>query len=72
MHVQDRIIETIKLLDEKSMLKLYSLALDFQNKKNSETKKRLNLENIKKSQNILSSIKGSLSHDIQQEREDRC
>ena len=74
MQVQEKVIETLKLLDEKSILKLYDLALAFKNKKESKIMKtnKLNLSSIKRSQKILSSIKDSLSDDIQIEREERC
>ena len=72
MQVQDRIIETIKQLDEESILKLYDLALTLQDNKQSQSKKGLSFANIQRSQKILSSIKGSLSDDIQLAREERC
>lgn len=72
MQVQDRIIETIKTLDEESTLKLYDAALALQGNKQSDIKKGINLSNIQRSQKILASIKGSISDDIQLEREERC
>lgn len=72
MQVQDRITEVIKLLDEESMLKLYDIALTLQGNKQLKTKKGLNIANIQRSQKILSSIKGTLSDDVQIEREERC
>ena len=65
-------METIKLLDEESFLKLYDLALTFQNSKQQSNRKEFNFDNIRRSQIILSSIKGSLSDDIELDREDRC
>ncbi len=41
-------------------------------KRVSETARGLNIDAIKKSQRILSSIKGSLTDDIELEREERC
>lgn len=72
MQVQDRIAETIKMLDEESILKLYDIALALKDKKKSNTIKKLNIINIQRSQKILSSIKGNLADDIQLEREERC
>ncbi len=72
MKAQDEVIETLKLLDEESILRLYELAMALRNKKQSVTSKGLNMVNIRKAQRILSSIKGSLSDDIQIEREERC
>ncbi len=72
MKAQDEVIETLKLLDEESILRLYDLAMALRNKKQSVTSKGLNMVNIRKAQRILSSIKGSLSDDIQIEREERC
>ena len=71
MQVQHRIIETLKLLDEESVLKLYDFALACKNKKQTVKTKGINMANIKKVQNILSSIRGSLADDIQIEREER-
>ncbi len=69
MHARDRIIETLKLLDEGSVLKLYDLALTFRKSIQPVNVKRHDLANIRRSQQILSSIKGSLSDHIQKERE---
>ncbi len=72
MQAEERIAETIKSLDEESVLKLYDLALALQSNKQSNTQKGLNITNIQRSQKILSSIKRTLSDDIQLEREERC
>ena len=72
LRAQHKIMETIKLLDEESFLKLYDLALTFQNSKQQSNRKEFNFDNIRRSQIILSSIKGSLSDDIELDREDRC
>jgi predicted RNase H-like HicB family nuclease len=44
----------------------------FRKEKQMVTTKRLNIANVQKSHNILSSIKGSLSDDIYIEQEERC
>ncbi len=72
MQAQERVIETMKFLDEESILKLYDLALTLQHKKQSINVMKIDLANIRRSQKILSSIKGSLSDDIHLEREERC
>ena len=73
MQVQHRIIETLKLLDEESILKLYDFALAFKNKKHlvKSNRNRVSIANLKKCQNILSSINGSLNDDIRMGREER-
>ena len=71
MQAQYRLIETLKLLDEESILKLYDFALACKNKKQSVKTNGINMANIRKAQDILSSIKGSLTNDIQGEREER-
>lgn len=69
---RDKIIETMKLMDEESLLRLYDMALTFQSKGKVTPRRKLNLSNFQRSQKILSSIKGSLSDDVELEREERC
>lgn len=72
MQAQAKIVETMKLLDEEAILRLYDMALNFLDKQPSNSIQETDLANIRRSQQLLSSIKGSLSDDIQLEREERC
>ncbi len=72
MQAQAKIVETMKLLDEEAILRLYDMALNFLDKQPSNSIQETDLENIRRSQQLLSSIKGSLADDIQLEREERC
>ncbi len=69
---REKIIETMKFMDEESLLHLYDMALTFKSKNQTIPRKKLNLANMQRSQDILSSVKGMLSEDIEREREERC
>ncbi|MBF0237548.1 MAG: hypothetical protein HQM12_07580 [SAR324 cluster bacterium] len=71
MLARDRVLETIQLLDEEAVLKVYDLALTLMDRKRPSNVCSLNMENIQKIQRSLASIYGNLSDDIQQEREER-
>ena len=72
MQARDRILETIKTLDEEAILKVYDLALTLQDRKRLSPKRSFNFDRIRKIQRSLASIQGNLSDDIQKEREERC
>ena len=72
MQARERILETIEILDEEAILKVYDFALTLTERKRSLHKNSFNFDRIREIQHSLSSIQGNLSDDIQMEREDRC
>ncbi len=69
---REKIIETMKFMDEESLLRLYDMALTFKSKNKTIPRKKWDLTNMQRSQDILSSVEGMLSEDIEREREERC
>ena len=53
MQAQAKIVETMKLLDEEAILRLYDMALNFLDKQPSNSIQETDLENIRRSQQLV-------------------
>ncbi|MDX1957942.1 MAG: hypothetical protein SFU98_05185 [Leptospiraceae bacterium] len=71
MTLKAKIVEEINQVDPVQLHLIYELIINLQNSKRVKKKSKISPNSHLKVRSALNSIRGSLSHDISQSREDR-